>query len=57
MRCLLKIVVFSILIFKRENISDLPEYGDYSNDYSLDGIVDQFIMYYIKFIIYTKLLP
>ena len=40
-----------------ENISDLHEYDDYSTDDSLYGIVDQVIMYYINFIIYTKLLP
>ena len=40
-----------------EKISDLPEYDDNSSNDSLDGIVDQVIMYYINFIIYTKLLP
>ena len=40
-----------------EKISDLHEYDDYSTDGSLDGIMDQVIMSYINFIIYTKLLP
>ena len=39
-----------------EKISDLHEYDDYSTDDSLDGIVYHVIMYYINFIIYTKLL-
>ena len=40
-----------------ENISNLHVYDDYSTDDLLDGIVDQVIMYYINFIIHTKLLP
>ena len=39
-----------------ENISNLNEYDEYSSADSLDGIVDQVIMYYINFIIYTKLI-
>ena len=39
-----------------EKISNLNVYDDYSSDDSLDGIVDQVIMYYINCIIYTKLI-
>ena len=39
-----------------EKISDLREYNDNSSDDSLDVIVDQVIMYYINFILYTKLM-
>ena len=56
MRCLQRNRCFFDFDFKMEKLSDLREYDDNSSDDSLDGIVDQVIMYYINFILYTKLM-